>query len=496
MNPTPFFTIFLILTLFYFFFFIPIHCLSPSISPTKSPSPLSSPTPSTPSTPLSSSTLDPKQVRALQSLNLPTSKDPCSNPPALHNATLCDNSKPFRHLVSLRLINCSDDVSLSITALKSLSSLHDLEFINCPVSPVRFPSDLALNLRSFTCINSLRRLTGVWLSRLQNATDLTVSGVTINASGPTIIVGGMKKLRTVTISKTNLTGHLPKSWHLNITHIDFSQNQLKGRIPSSITDLENLVSLNLSSNQLIGELPSLIGDLIELRNLSVASNSLSGSIPESLASVPALVHLDLSSNQFNGSIPRFLADMKELKYLNLENNNFQGVLPFNASFIKRLVVFKIGENANLCYNHSNFSPKLKLGISPCDKNGFPMSPPAKTVSSGGESDDDSGDDDGSSSGDETSEKGGGHHGPNKVRACIRELTQKIRALGKVDLKSRRPLFTFLATAAFTSKAFPSQRAITARPLAVSGGDEPEPEPKREREQDQISLQQTQDLPRR
>uniref|UniRef100_A0A7C8YD57 2-alkenal reductase (NAD(P)(+)) n=1 Tax=Opuntia streptacantha TaxID=393608 RepID=A0A7C8YD57_OPUST len=410
MNPTPFFTIFLILTLF---FFIPTHSLSPPISPTKSPSPSSSPTPSTPSSPLSSSTLDPKQLRALQSLNLPTSKDPCSNPPALHNATRCDNSKPFRHLVSLRLINCSDDVSLSITALKSLSSLQDLEFINCRVSPVRFPSDLALNLRSFTCINSLKRLTGVWLSRLQNVADLTVSGVTINASGPTIIVGGMKKLKTLTISKTNLTGHLPKSWHLNITHIDFSQNQLKGRIPNSITELENLVSLNLSSNQLIGELPTSIGDLIELRNLSVASNSLSGSIPESLASMSALVHLDLSSNQFNGSIPRFLADMKELKYLNLENNNFQGVLPFNGSFIKRLVVFKIGENANLCYNHSNFSPKVKLGISPCDKNGFPMSPPAKTVSSG-ESSDDGSDDDGSSSGDETSEKDGGHHGPNKV----------------------------------------------------------------------------------
>lgn len=246
---------------------------------------------------------------------------------------------------------------------------------------------------------------------MQNVTDLIVTGVPINASGPTIILGGLKKLKTLTISKTNLTGHLPKSWHQNVTYIDLSQNQLKGKIHDSITEIENLVSLNLSSNQLTGELPTSIGDLIALKNLSVASNSLSGSIPESFAAMPSLIHLDLSSNQFNGSIPRFLAEMNELKYLNLEKNNFQGVLPFNGSFIKRLVVFKIGDNTNLCYNHSTMSPKVKLGISPCDKNGFPMSPPAKEAPTEDGSDDDSGD----SSGDETSEKdsGGGHHGPNK-----------------------------------------------------------------------------------
>ncbi|GAB4831429.1 hypothetical protein Ancab_005441 [Ancistrocladus abbreviatus] len=326
-------------------------------SPAATPAPTSSPkSPSSRASSSSSSTLDPKQLTALQSLNLPTSKDPCSNPPALHNATHCDNSKPFRHLLSLSLVNCSDDVSLSITALKSLSTLRDLQFINCPIAPVRFPSELIANLHSFTCINSLRKLTGVWLSRLQNLTDLTVSGVTVNASGPSIILGSLRKLKSVTIAHTNLTGYLPKLWHPNITYIDLSGNQLKA--------------------------------------------------------IPSLVHLDLSSNQLNGSIPKFLADMKDLKYLNLEKNNFQGVMPFNASFIKSLTVFKIGENSNLCYNHSTISPKVKLGIAPCDKNGFPTSPPAKSDTSSSSSSDESDYNDGS--GDGTSQKHGGHHGPNKV----------------------------------------------------------------------------------
>ncbi|CAO2823507.1 unnamed protein product [Amaranthus hypochondriacus] len=389
----------------------PTQTLSPPISPTKPPS--ISPTPPSSSSSSPSSTLDPKQLRALQSLNIPTTKDPCSNSNSIHNIIHCDNSKPFRHLTSLHLINCSDDVSLSITALKSLSSLQDLQFINCPISPISFPPELASNLKSFTCFNSLRRLTGVGLSHLQNVTDLNVTGVPVKASSPLIIVAHLKKVNKFTISHANLTGKLPgKSWNSNISHIDLSGNHLKGKIPNSITHLENLISLDLSSNQLIGELPTSIGDLIELKNLSVSSNSLSGSIPESIVSMASLVYLDLSSNQFNGSIPRFLADMKSLKYLNLERNNFQGILPFNASFIKRLEVFKIGENANLCYNHTTLSSKVKLGISPCDKNGLPMSPPMKSSPSGGDEGDDYDDD--SSSEDSTTQKSGGHHGPNKV----------------------------------------------------------------------------------
>ncbi|GMP99439.1 hypothetical protein CsSME_00046909 [Camellia sinensis var. sinensis] len=62
-----------------------------TISPTQSPS--SSPSP--PSIPSSSSTLDPKQLTALQSLNIPTSTVSCSQPPSLHSATVCDAAKPL-----------------------------------------------------------------------------------------------------------------------------------------------------------------------------------------------------------------------------------------------------------------------------------------------------------------------------------------------------------------------------------------------------------------
>ncbi|KAL9146203.1 hypothetical protein ABFS82_13G094500 [Erythranthe guttata] len=384
-----------------------------SISPTSSPP--SAPTPS--SSPISSSTLDPKQLRALQSLNIPTSKDPCTPPPHPSAAaaspppkTTCDSAAPFRHLLSLTLSDCSDDVALSLTALKSLSTLTSLTFTNCHVTPIHFPTELTSNLRSFTCINSLNKLTGVWLSRLQNLTELTVSRVSITASGPSIILSNMKFLRSVTLSQTNLSGYLPKhTWHPNLTSIDFSVNHLKGKIPISITRLENLAHLNLSSNSLNETIPTTIGDLTSLQTLSLSSNALVGPIPDSLAALPELIHLDLGSNQLNGTIPKFLRDMKNLKYLNLENNNFHGVLPFNSTFIKGLQVFKVGENSNLCYNHSSFGPKVKLGIAPCDKHGLPVSPPPAKDTDPDGSGEGSDDDDY-----ENVEEKKHHSGPSKV----------------------------------------------------------------------------------
>ncbi|KAL7615823.1 receptor-like protein 51 [Lactuca sativa] len=361
-----------------------------------------------------SSTLDPKQVRALQSLYIPTTHDPCTQP-SFHNATVCDNGTPFRHLLSLRLSNCSEDLSLSTTALSSLSTLTSLSFVDCHVPIVHFPTSLSINLLSFTSINSLQRLTGVFLSRFSNLTELDISGDSIKASGIHIITSNMKSLNTLTLSNTNLTGLIPKHWYPKLSHMDLSENKLNGTIPTSLTLLENLRFLNLSSNQLTGEIPSTIGDLISLQNLSLSSNSLSGSIPGSISTISRLVHLDLGSNQLNGTIPRSINEMKGLKYLNLENNNFHGVMPFNASFIKKLTVFKINGNDNLCYNHSSISKKAKLGIAPCDKHGLPiLPPPAADEPSSSVDDLSSGDyDDGGDSG--KKKKGDdSDHGPNKV----------------------------------------------------------------------------------
>ncbi|XP_013656029.2 receptor-like protein 51 [Brassica napus] len=383
---------------------------APSLSPT--PSPTISPIPRT-SPRTSSSPLDPKHLKALESLNIPTAKNPCdhrptSKPPS--TVVTCDAGSPFRLVTSLSFTNCSSDLSISSAALRALSpSLASLSFLNCPsLSP---PPRLPTSLRSFTATSSfLRRrkgLSGVYLARLVNLTDLTVSSVPVSTSGLFVILGNMDKIASLTISHANLSGNIPKSLHSNLTFIDLSDNLIKGSIPTSITQLSNLKSLNLSSNSISGEIPDSIGDLISLKNLSLSSNKLSGPIPDSISSLPDLTHLDLSGNQLNGTVPRFITKMKSLKHLNLANNNFRGVLPFNASFLKKLEVFKVGGNSDLCYNRTVLSSKMKLGIAQCDKHGLPLSPPPQKEDSSSDYD--------YGSEDETSvKKKEESRGPNKV----------------------------------------------------------------------------------
>lgn len=169
-------------------------------------------------------------------------------------------------------------------------------------------------------------------------------------------LGTMKFQHSVIMSHTNLTKLLPQNWPSNLTSIDLSGEKLTGIIPISV------------------------GNLLHLQNLSLASNSLTGPIPIFLPALHELVQIDFSSNQLKGTVSKFISKIKNLKFLNLEKNKFHGVLPFNESFISRLVVFKIGQNHDLCYNHTTVSQDLKLGLFPCDKHGLPIAKPTAKYS--------------------------------------------------------------------------------------------------------------------
>ncbi|KAF3324509.1 putative LRR receptor-like serine/threonine-protein kinase [Carex littledalei] len=357
------------------------------------------------------SSLDPRQQTALESLGFPATSDACAVPSPRDNATSCDGAAPFRHLTSLRLANCSTDLDLPYTVLQSLSTLKSVSFLNCPIPPPRrLPPQLASSLHSFSCISSLRRVPGALLSPLRNLTELYLSGVPVTESAPIMIISQMVDLTSLTVSNANLSGPIPHHWHcLDLTHLDFSFNRLKGIIPGTISMLGSLQTFNLSSNFLTGNIPDSMGDMVSLKNVSLSNNSFFGSIPSSLSDLIDLVQLDLSSNHFNGSIPTFFSGLKKLRVLNLEGNNFQGVIPFNASFISKLQVFKVGGNSNLCYNHSILSSKLRLGVAPCNRYGLPMSPPTGRTRSDTSSDDM--DDYGEA---DSGNGGGGHRGPNKL----------------------------------------------------------------------------------
>ncbi|XP_034700986.1 receptor-like protein 35 [Vitis riparia] len=61
--------------------------------------------------------------------------------------------------------------------------------------------------------------------------------------------------------------------------IDFSGNNFKGQIPTSIGNLKGLHLLNLGSNNLTGLIPSSLANLTQLESLDLSQNKLLGEIP-------------------------------------------------------------------------------------------------------------------------------------------------------------------------------------------------------------------------
>nr|CAD1841666.1 unnamed protein product [Ananas comosus var. bracteatus] len=86
-------------------------------------------------------------------------------------------------------------------------------------------------------------------------------------------------------------------------YLDSSNNQLSGKIPAALDDLQYLKLFNLSYNKLEGEIPASFGRLIKQESLDLSHNRLNGSIPEAFVNLNELATLDVSNNELTGQIP-------------------------------------------------------------------------------------------------------------------------------------------------------------------------------------------------
>ena len=92
-----------------------------------------------------------------------------------------------------------------------------------------------------------------------------------------------------------------------VTGLNLRRNQLSGKIPPELGNLENLTRLDLRQNQLSGEIPPWLDNLANLQELSLRDNQLSGEIPSELGNLANLVSLFLGGNQLIGSVPNSLS---------------------------------------------------------------------------------------------------------------------------------------------------------------------------------------------
>ncbi|KAB2603983.1 receptor-like protein 12 [Pyrus ussuriensis x Pyrus communis] len=215
---------------------------------------------------------------------------------------LSNQLESFKNLRYLYLSNNSISEELAI----------DNNSFEGVVSEVHF-TNLTRLINFFANENSLTLKTSPdWLPPFQ-LSILTLSSLHLDPSELPAWLKSQKHLSALNMSNTG------------ISVVNLEDNNLTGKIPSSIGDLISLQSLHLRNNKLSGELPVSLQNCEQLLLLDLGGNKFAGSFP--LWFGQSLVVLSLRSNQFHGAIPYKLCSLTNLQILDLAHNNISGTIP-------------------------------------------------------------------------------------------------------------------------------------------------------------------------
>ena len=156
----------------------------------------------------------------------------------------------------------------------------------------------------------------------------------------------LDSLKTLSVGRNNLAGVIPLELFglLKLENLYLDHNEFEGEIPAAIANLEKLLRINLGSNVLSGELPPELFTMTQLTYFEVYSNELTGEIPPEIGNLTKLTILSLSNNEFSGEILNYLINMPFLRKLFLQNNNFTGIIPDSIDLLSGLNHFNAAGN--------------------------------------------------------------------------------------------------------------------------------------------------------
>lgn len=184
-----------------------------------------------------------------------------------------------------------------------------------------------------------------WLQKQSILDTLIMSDANITDMIPNWLSNITLFMTTLDLSVNKLVGGISVLCDAQFLRlIDLSKNLLSGRIPSCLSNLEELRSLNLADNSLEGEIPSSLGDLT-IRFLHLQKNNLQGKIPLSFQNLTWLERLDLGENKLKDVFPTWIGEkLQSLELLRLNSNQFYGVIPLELCQISSLCWLNLAGN--------------------------------------------------------------------------------------------------------------------------------------------------------
>lgn len=167
--------------------------------------------------------------------------------------------------------------------------------------------------------------------------------------------GRISGLKLLNFSRNKLEGFLPTFTGFGkLESLDFSYNNLSGKVDLQLDGLNSLKSLNLSSNRFSGSVPTSVGKFNLLEELQLFANLFEGEFPTQIVNFGNLTLIDLSLNNLSGVIPDRLGELPKLQVLILSANRLSGTIPQSLNNIKTLTRFAANQNS--------FVGNIPLGI--------------------------------------------------------------------------------------------------------------------------------------
>ncbi|XP_062096107.1 probable leucine-rich repeat receptor-like serine/threonine-protein kinase At3g14840 isoform X2 [Humulus lupulus] len=202
--------------------------------------------------------------------------------------------------------------------------------------------------------------------------SLNFSGQNLNGKLPSSL-WKLPYLKAVNLQRNFLSGSIPPEWASSkLESLDISVNNLSGPIPAELGNITNLTYLDMESNLFSETIPSELGKLVNLYHLNLNANNLTGQFPLSLTNLSELWTLRISSNYFTGRMPEF-GNWKQLQRLEMEASGFSGPIPPSISTLTNLFELSItdlnGENSSDFPDLSKLTELSMLTMRSCNLRG-------------------------------------------------------------------------------------------------------------------------------